>query len=67
MVSLLFIVNNSYNIMIKLYMYYNKSKISVIFLCLTNTNYFSKPLSILHNNSSLTIYKNLSETKLLSF
>ena len=40
MVSLLFIVNNRY--MIKLYMYYNKSKISLTFLCLTNTN-FSKP------------------------
>ena len=45
MVSLLFIVNNRY--MIKLYMYYNKSKISLTFLCLTNTN-FSKPLSVLH-------------------
>ena len=49
-------------------MYYNKNKISVTFLCLTNTN-LSKPLSvlILHNNSSLTIYKNLSEAKLLGF
>ena len=47
-------------------MYYNKNKILVTFLRLTNTN-LSKPLSVLHNNSSLTIYKNLSETKLLSF